>query len=324
MGAWAPISLPTVGSNSGVRGLVLLLKLLGAIPACGTGFAPNCGSNFGGLAEGLDEVGEGFAEVGEQRVAGEAQGAVVEHRVGRAGRGTGGVRSAVVIGSTRAGSAPAARSTSRANSNQLTAPWFVTCTIPGRRSTTNIAQHRREVGGEGRAAALVVDEAQRPVAAGQPQDRLGHVGAVAAARPTTCARPRDSRSISSSPAKLRLSVHGGGVRRVPLVIRLGLACRRRRSRSTASPRTRRPGGRLLDERARPSAFTRNARSGSRLARVDRGHRRAVHDRVGCRRRDRGQDGVAVADIERGVIGGDHVVRPRTSRRPRARPCRPRR
>ena len=39
------------------------------------------------------------------------------------------------VGGTAA--APAARSTSRANSNQLTAPWLVTCQTPGSRSTTN-------------------------------------------------------------------------------------------------------------------------------------------------------------------------------------------
>ena len=53
------------------------------------------------------------------------------------GAGRGGWSSAVVIGPTRSGSSPRRRNTSRANSNQDTAPALVRWKVPGRRSTTN-------------------------------------------------------------------------------------------------------------------------------------------------------------------------------------------
>ena len=83
--------------------------------------------------------------------------------------GRGGSRSAVAIGRTSAGSSPAAASTAWANSYQLTAPWLVTWWTPGAAVDGQPAQHRRQVGGERRVAALVVDEGQLPVLGGQPQ-----------------------------------------------------------------------------------------------------------------------------------------------------------
>jgi len=70
-------------------------------------------------------------------------------------------------------------------------------------------------------------------------------------------------------------------------------------------RARAPGP--FHDEADPSAFTRKP-VGLRLARVDRGHRRAVHDRVGLDRPDRSEHGVAVADVERGVVEADDFVR----------------
>ena len=58
---------------------------------------------------------------------------------------------------------------------------------------------------------------------------------------------------------------------------------------------------------------RDARSGSRLARIHRGPGRGVDDRVGRASRDGVQHGVPVADVEAGVVGGDHVPAARTPR-----------
>jgi hypothetical protein len=51
------------------------------------------------------------------------------------GRGAARPSSFAAMGSTRAGSAPMCRSTSRASSYALTAPWFVTCQMPERSSS---------------------------------------------------------------------------------------------------------------------------------------------------------------------------------------------
>src|SRR5207248_7510831 len=63
------------------------------------------------------------------------------------GAGRGGSRSSVAMGRTRPGSRPATSSTLRANSNQETAPWFVTWKTPGRRSTAS----RRIIGAQSSA-----------------------------------------------------------------------------------------------------------------------------------------------------------------------------
>ena len=69
----------------------------------------------------------------------------------------------------------------------------------------------RQVGGEGGRAALVVDEAQRPVALGQPQRGLHHVGPAGAAHP-------------------RGAHDGGAGRALPLAAELGPAVDRARVR----------------------------------------------------------------------------------------------
>ena len=113
-----------------------------------------------------DQLGERLAEVAEQRNAGGPQHGVVEHAVGRARRRArrielgGGDRS-----HHRRVVARRAPTTSRANSNQLTAPWLVAwmhARYAGRRRASRSSW--RQVGGERRVTDLVVDERQRPVA----------------------------------------------------------------------------------------------------------------------------------------------------------------
>ena len=132
---------------------------------------------------------------------------------------------------------PRRASTSCANSNQLTAPWLVTCQMPAGRSSTKRAQHDREIRREGGVAALVGDEAERVVLRRQAQHGLDHVRAVAAAHPGRA----DDRAIvvdRGFAGELRLAVHRLRVRRVASRRTAQAWCRRTRSRSTRIRRTR--------------------------------------------------------------------------------------
>ena len=55
--------------------------------------------------------------------------------------------------------------------------------MPGHSCVDQLDQRRRDVGGEGRMASLVVDEGQVRVRVGQSQDGLHHVGSVFATHP---------------------------------------------------------------------------------------------------------------------------------------------
>ena len=92
------------------------------------------------------------------------------------------------------------------------------------------SHHRRQVGGEGRAAPLVVDERQAGLFLDEPEDRLDHVVAVGTAHP---GGPDDAgvpdRPLAL-PGEFRRAVDRLRVRVVPLAVRAGRACRRRRSR----------------------------------------------------------------------------------------------
>ena len=137
----------------------------------------------------------------------------------------GGSSSAVLIGSTRPGSSPAAVSTTRANSYQLTAPWLVTCQVPGSRSIDERRaarpRGRRRWSGEPRWS---VTKRIVPFSLREPQDRLHHVRRRAGRTPTTCARPR---SRGRSRTRPRAST-----RRRP---RAGSACPTRGTASSFSP-----------------------------------------------------------------------------------------
>ena len=88
--------------------------------------------------EASDEVGEGGAEVAELGEAGGAEDGVVEDAVRRARRRPRRIELGRGDRCARAsGSRPAARTTSRANSNHDTAPWLVTWWTPLRRSSAS-------------------------------------------------------------------------------------------------------------------------------------------------------------------------------------------
>ena len=101
------------------------------------------------------------------------------------GAGRGGSRSAVAIGSTRSGSWPGGGQDRPGEAEPGGLP-LVGHVEGARTPVEGQPDHGPgQVGGEGRAAVLVVDEPQRRrrVGGGQPQDRLDHVGAVGAADP---------------------------------------------------------------------------------------------------------------------------------------------
>jgi len=83
---------------------------------------PEWSRAFGVSADRAHEGRKRFAEVGEQRSSGEAQRAIVEHGVRRARRGPGRIEVGRRDRLDACRVEAAARSTSPANSNQLTAP----------------------------------------------------------------------------------------------------------------------------------------------------------------------------------------------------------
>ena len=160
-----------------------------------------------------------------------------------------------------------------------TAPWLVTWRTPGRRSTTS----RRSIGA--RSAANVgwprwSSTNAQPVVLGRPGAGWSSPCWRRARRtPTTCARSVASGPASRSPAELRPAVDRQRVGLVPLVVRRRPCRRRTRSRSRCGRGGRRRAAHASATQRTPSALTANARSGSRLAGVDRGPRRAVDDGV---------------------------------------------
>ena len=77
---------------------------------------------------------------------------------------------------------------------------------------------RRQIGGEGGRAVLVVDEAELALPVRQAQRGGDDVGAVGSAQPTG-AHDRRPGSALPLPCQLRCAVDGGWVRRVPLTVR---------------------------------------------------------------------------------------------------------
>ena len=147
--------------------------------------------------------------------------------------------------------------------------------------------HRREVVGEGRAwprwSSTKASIRRLPA---EPQDRLDHVRPVLAADPR---RADDRRARGPSLAfacQLRRAVDRERRGRRPTRCRGSSSCRRRRSRSTRGRDGRRP----TPQRSATMADSERV-DGERpvrigLASVDRGPRRAVHDRVGSGSRSR--------------------------------------
>ena len=182
---------------------------------------------------------------------------------------------------------------------------------PGARQAS---QRRRQVGGERRAAPLVVDERELAVRVGgeQVEHRAHDVATGGPAhpggphdRPHRAARPAPPPRRRASNARRRTAGRSRPTRRTG-----GPARPRTRSRSTGArggPPTggtpRRPSGRRARCRPRPL--------GVGLAVVDRRPRPAVHDDVRRGRQHGAEHGVAVADVEGGPVGSDDLVaRPR--------------
>ena len=163
------------------------------------------------------------------------------------GAGRGGSRSEVAMGSTRSGSSPAAARVARAKPNQVVSPLVGHVEHP-RTPVEGQADHGPgQVGGEGGAAVLVVDEPEGAVGigSGQPENGLDHVGAVGAAHP---GRPHDGGGGTGhgrpprSPHRACSVRTPSGARGCPIRHRAGPACRRRHSRWRCRPggRPRRP------------------------------------------------------------------------------------
>ena len=280
-----------------------------AAPGSG-GHAPDANLTVGArgieLADGPHERRERFAEVGQERPAREAQGAVVEHRVRRARRRPGRIE---IGGRDRLDARGIVAGGAQHLARELEpADRALVRHVPraGQALDDEAAQHEREVGGDRGATALVVDEPQRGVARREPQHRLRHVRAVAPDDPRG-AHDRALEVDLELATQLRLPVHRRRIRRVPLVVRLGLRAvedvvgRERDDVRAGAPRP-------FHDESDPERVHEKRAIGLRLARVDRGHRRAVHDRVGLDRADRAEHGIAVADVERRVVEADDLVR----------------
>ena len=158
------------------------------------------------------------------------------------------------------------------------------------------AQGRGEVGGEARAAVLVVDEGELAARVGleQPQHRLDHVRAPRTAHPGGAGDGGPGRAADLVlAAELRPAVHRARVGGVPLDVRAWAWRRRTRSRSRRARggprpcwRPRRRCGRRARSRRRPDrGRTRRRRRPSRR-RSGRRHRAPGRARPRARRRGR--------------------------------------
>ena len=181
-------------------------------------------------------------------LAGEGEGGVLEHGVGRSWRRTGRVEVLGCDGPTRSGSSPAASSTERANSYHETAPWLVTWNRLVRRPTTRRWTALARSSAKG-CPIWSSTNASRPVPA-----RRRTVVPLCSRRGTAHPRGPDDRGVAVQlvlAAQLGVAVHrlrGWGI---PLVVGRS-SCRRRRSRSTRmDPSAHRSGG--LHHEPGPSA-----------------------------------------------------------------------
>ena len=187
------------------------------------------------------EARERHTEVIEQREASRAQRRVVEHRVrGARRRSRRGEVRRCGSGARGQGRRPASASTSRANSNQRTAPWLVTWTSPGTRSTVSvriIAARSSVKVGHPRWSST---KARSWSCAAKAQHRLDHVRPVAVRRPTTCARSSPAGPGLAFAGELRSCRRPRAARACPTRCRARSSGRRRRSRSTRGTGGRRP------------------------------------------------------------------------------------
>ncbi len=152
------------------------------------------------------------------------------------------------------------------------------------------AQHRRQIGGERRAPALVVDERQRVALGGEAQHRAHHVRTVLAAHPRR-AHDRRVRAGRALAGELRPAVHGQRVRGVAFVVRTVerpvehvVGADREQVGADEFARLAYPSHRVGVGGERPVRIA--------LAVVDRGPRRAVDHDVGS---DRGDGRAATSD-----------------------------
>ena len=162
-----------------------------------------------------------------RRDAAGAQGGVVEHRVGRPGRrpgrlqlGRGDRLHPVGVAARRPPDVPGEAGT------RWSAPWLVTWKTPGSRAVGQPQDHGRQVLGEGRAAVLVVDEAQlRPVLGARRRTVLTMLAPWAPHTHDvrTIVAPGPSARTSRSPAELGAAVDRQRVGGVPLPVGSGAA-----------------------------------------------------------------------------------------------------
>ena len=188
--------------------------------------------------------------VRQGRQAAQAQGHVVEHRVGRAGGRAGRVELGggdglyplgILARRLQGGPDEAPPGGGPAVGHVEDAP-----------APVGAQRHdgRGQVGREGRRAPLVVDEAQDRLALGQPQGGLDHVGPVGPADPRRAHDGRPGRALPFA-GQLARAVDREGVGGVPLPVGPRRRSRRRRSRWR-----RRAGGRRRPRRPRPRCGSR--------------------------------------------------------------------
>ena len=164
------------------------------------------------------------------------------------GAGRGGCSSAVAMGSTMAGSKPGRRDHVPGELEPRGRPLVGHVEEPRATGHPQSQEHPGQVLGEGRAASLVVHEAQRPAPGRQAQHRLDHVGAVRAAHPGGAHHGRAGQRPTGPPVPRpaccgrRPTAGWAG----PTRCRARRGRRRRRSRWTATP-----GGRPSRQPPRP-------------------------------------------------------------------------
>ena len=168
------------------------------------------------------------------------------------------------------------------------------------------AQRRREIGGEGRLAALVVDERQRLVGVRrQAQDQLDHVVAVLAAHPRrACDRGRRARGVLAG--QLRAAVDRHRVGGVVLTVRTVEGA----VEHVVGADVHEVGADEFTGRRQVAHGVGAHGEGQGLvglARVDGGVGRGVDDRIGTNRVEQRANGVDVGDVEIGLGDADHLV-----------------
>ena len=237
--------------------------------------------------------------------AAEPEGGVVEHRVGRSRRGSG--RLQVGGGDRLHPLGVEARGLQHRLRELEPAHRALVGDVEQAGATVDDepVDHHGEVVGERRVPALVVDERERVVLAGEAQDGLHHVAAVLTADPRRAHDRRLGAGLDLA-TQFRSPVDRLRIGCVPLDIGLGLRAVEhvvgRHREHVCVDAAARFGDVAVSERVDPIGTI-----GVAFTRVDCGPRGAVDDGVGLAGRDRLHDRVAVADVERRVIGRDDLV-----------------